>query len=69
MRYLIAMRAASIAAWKHPDGVEAATTGTGDSEFLPNKTMSRSACSGFVGMPVDGAGPLHVDDDEREAPG
>ena len=54
MRYLIAMRAASIAAWKQPDGVEAATTGTGDSEFLPNKTMSRSACSGFVGMPVDG---------------
>ena len=54
VRYLIAIRAASIAASKQPDGVEAATTGTGDSEFRPKRTMSRSACSGFVGMPVDG---------------
>ena len=54
VRYFTAMRAASIAASKQPDGVEAATTGTGDSEFLPNRTISRSACSGFVGMPVDG---------------
>ena len=54
MRYLIAMRAASIAASKQPEGVDAATTGTGDSELRPNITMSRSACSGFVGIPVDG---------------
>ena len=32
----------------------AATTGTGLSEFRPWSTISRSACSGFVGMPVDG---------------
>ena len=51
---MIAIRAASIAASKQPAGVEAATTGTGDSEFRPNRTMSRSACSGLVGMPVDG---------------
>ena len=49
-----AIRAASIAAWKHCDGVEAASTGTGLSEFRPNMTISRSACSGFVGMPVEG---------------
>ena len=36
VRYLIAMRAASIAASKQPAGVDAATTGTGDSEFRPN---------------------------------
>ena len=54
MRYFTAIRAASIAASKQPDGVEAATTGTGDSELRPNSTISRSACSGFVGIPVDG---------------
>ena len=54
MRYLIAMRAASSAASKQSLGVAAAITGTGDSEFRPNITPSRSACSGFVGMPVDG---------------
>ena len=32
----------------------AASTGTGDSELRPYRTMSRSACSGFVGIPVDG---------------
>ena len=48
------MRTASIAASKHWDGVEAATTGTGLSPFRPNSTMSRSACSGFVGIPVEG---------------
>ena len=51
---MIAIRAASIAASKHPAGVEAATTGTGDSEFRPNRTIRRSACSGLVGIPVDG---------------
>src|SRR4029453_7152192 len=54
VRYFTAIRTASIAASKQPDGVDAPTTGTGDSEFLPNSTISRSACSGFVGMPVDG---------------
>ena len=54
MRYLSAIRAASMAASKHCDGVEAAITGTGLSELRPKSTISRSACSGFVGMPVDG---------------
>ena len=35
VRYLIAIRAASMAASKHPAGVDAATTGIGDSEFRP----------------------------------
>ena len=54
MRYLSAMRAASIAASKQSDGDIAATTGTGDSEFRPNRTINRSPCSGFVGIPVEG---------------
>ena len=54
MRYLIAMRAASSAMSKQLPGVDAARTGTGDSEFRPNSTISRSACSGFVGIPVEG---------------
>ena len=54
MRYLSAIRAASIAAWKQSDGERAATTGTGDSLLRPNSTISRSPCSGFVGIPVDG---------------
>ena len=29
-------------------------TGTGDSALRPKSTMSRSACSGFVGIPVEG---------------
>ena len=49
-----AIRTASIAMSKQPPGVDAASTGTGDSEFRPNSTISRSACSGFVGMPVEG---------------
>ena len=49
-----AIRAASIAAWKHCEGVEAASTGTGLSELRPNMTIKRSACSGFVGIPVEG---------------
>src|SRR3954469_7389967 len=48
------MRAASIAAPKQSPGVAAARTGTGDSELRPKSTSSRSACSGFVGMPVEG---------------
>ena len=54
VRYLSAIRTASIAASKHCDGLDAATTGTGLSPFRPNSTISRSACSGFVGIPVDG---------------
>ncbi len=54
MRYLSAIRHASIAASKQSDGEIAATTGTGDSPFRPYITISRSACSGFVGIPVDG---------------
>ena len=54
VRYFSAMRAASIAAWKHCDGLEAATIGTGLSEFRPKSAISRSACSGLVGIPVDG---------------
>jgi hypothetical protein len=54
VRYLSAIRTASIAASKQLPGVEAATTGTGASAFRPNMTASRSACSGFVGIPVDG---------------
>ena len=54
MRYLSEIRAASITAWKHCDGLEAAITGTGLSPLRPKSTISRSACSGFVGMPVEG---------------
>ena len=54
MRYLSAMRAASIAAKKQPPGVDAAITGIGDSPLRPYSTFSRSVCSGFVGMPVEG---------------
>ena len=51
---MIAIRAASIAAKKQSDGEAAATTGTGDSPFLPYRAMSRSVCSVLVGMPVEG---------------
>ena len=54
VRYLSAMRAASSAASKQPPGVAAATTGTGDSAWRPYSTSIRSACSGFVGIPVAG---------------
>ncbi len=39
---------------KHSPGVAGATIGSGESLFRPNMTWSRSACSFFVGMPVDG---------------
>ena len=52
--YLSATRHASIAYSKHSAGVAGAMTGTGASPFRPNMTWSRSACSVFVGMPVDG---------------
>ncbi len=54
VRYLRAMRAASIAATKQCDGEYAATIGRGDSEGRPNIAMSRSAASVLVGRPVDG---------------
>ena len=39
---------------KQSPGVAGATIGTGESELRPNMTWRRSACSFFVGMPVDG---------------
>jgi hypothetical protein len=54
VRYLIAIRTASIAVSKQSAGVEGAMTGTGDSPLRPNITCSRSACSVLVGMPVLG---------------
>ena len=54
MRYLTAIRAASIAALKQSAGLAGATIGTGDSPLRPNMACSRSACSVLVGIPVDG---------------
>ena len=54
MRYVVAMRTASIAARKQSAGVCGATIGTGDSPLRPNIAWRRSACSVFVGRPVDG---------------
>lgn len=54
MRYVRAMRAASIAASKQSAGVCGATIGTGASPFLPYIAWSRSACSVLVGRPVEG---------------
>ena len=52
--YLIAMRLASSATQKQSPGEDAASTGTGASEFRPNSAWKRSACSVFVGSPVEG---------------
>ena len=54
MRYVVAMRTASIAARKQSAGVFGATIGTGDSPLRPNIAWSRSACSVLVGRPVEG---------------
>ena len=54
MRYVVAIRAASIAASKQSAGERGATIGTGASPLRPNIACSRSACSVLVGMPVDG---------------
>ena len=54
MRYLIAIRTASMAVSKQSAGDWAASTGTGASPLRPNITCSRSACSVLVGMPVLG---------------
>ena len=52
--YLIAMRLASSATQKQSPGEEAASTGTGASELRPKSAWKRSACSVFVGSPVEG---------------
>ena len=39
---------------KHSAGVDADTIGSGDSPWRPYIASSRSACSVFVGMPVEG---------------
>ena len=54
VRYFTAIRAASIAASKQCDGVFAAMIGSGASPCRPYMACSRSACSVFVGSPVDG---------------
>ena len=54
VRYLIAIRHASIAMSKQSADVAGATIATGDSPLRPKSACSRSACSVFVGMPVLG---------------
>ena len=54
VRYLMAIRAASIAASKQSLGERGATIGTGASPLRPNIACSRSDCSVLVGSPVDG---------------
>ncbi len=54
VRYLIAMRQASIAMSKQSEEVAGATMATGDSPLRPNMHCSRSPCSVLVGMPVLG---------------
>ena len=39
---------------KHSEGVEADTIGSGDSPWRPYIASRRSACSVFVGIPVEG---------------
>src|SRR6266850_1580651 len=52
--YLTAIRTASYAQSKQSAGVDAAIIGIGDSPCRPYIDCSRSACSGLVGIPVDG---------------
>ena len=54
VRYLTAIRTASMAASKHSPGVAAATIGSGLSPWRPYIAISRSPCSVLVGMPVEG---------------
>ena len=65
VRYLTAIRTASMAVSKQSAGVAGASTATGDSPLRPYSAISRSACSVLVGIPVDGPGPLDVADDQR----
>ena len=66
MRYLIAIRAASIAASKHSPGVAAATTGTGDSELRPYMHHQQVALLGLRRHPRRRAGALDVEDQQRQ---
>ena len=50
----MAIRAASTMMSKQSAGVAGASTGSGASPWRPNTAMSRSDCSGLVGMPVEG---------------
>ena len=52
--YLKARRTASIAMWKQSAGVAGATTMAGHSPLRPQTAWKRSACSVFVGRPVEG---------------
>ncbi len=52
--YLVASRTASIATSKQSAGEFAEITASGASPWRPKSACSRSACSGFVGIPVDG---------------
>src|SRR5215213_8974036 len=54
VRWVTAIRAASIAQAKQSDGVDAAITGSGDSPWRPYSAIIRSAASVLVGMPVEG---------------
>src|ERR1017187_3847519 len=45
---------ASKTMWKQSDGVQAATTGMGDSPLRPYIACIKSLCSVLVGRPVDG---------------
>jgi len=54
VEYSRAMRAASIAVWKQSPTLRAASTGRGESPWLPQMACSKSLCSTCVGMPVDG---------------
>ena len=52
--YFVANLTAWIATSKHSAGVAGARMPTGDSLLRPNMACSRSACSVFVGRPVEG---------------
>ena len=50
----VAIRAASMTMSKHSEGVAGASTGRGASPWRPYRARLRSACSGLVGIPVEG---------------
>ena len=52
--HLVAIFIASMADQKQSPGLCAARIGIGDSPWRPKSAMRRSACSVFVGMPVEG---------------
>ncbi len=54
VRYVVAIRVASMAMSKQSTGDCGATTAIGDSPLRPNSACSRSACSVLVGSPVEG---------------